>query len=133
MSKSQLPAKVIARLNGAAGEVGVPITVTCGPPTSVEPASGVATSTHASAAVTMASPLDVLTIELELPPALPIPDWPPKAALIVIGDFVVLVKLSSQRPQFALLLIKTEREIVTPPRSSDCVVVKRLTPSKVNP
>ncbi len=80
------------------------MTVTCGPPTSVAPASGVAASTHASAAVTMVSPLDVLTIELELAPALPIPDCPPKATLIVIGDVVVLVKLSSQRPQFALYL-----------------------------
>src|SRR5438128_2094744 len=95
VSKSQLPANVIAPLKGIAGKVGVPITVTCGPPTGVVPASGVATSTHASAAVTMASPLDVLTIELELPGAaplaVPIPDWPPKAALMVIGDCVVLV------------------------------------------
>src|SRR5262249_62219974 len=97
------------------------MTVTCGPPTSVVPASGVATSTHASAAVTIASPLDVLTIELELPGAapvaVPIPDWPPKAALILIGDFVLLVKGSSQRPQFALLLMKADPGVTTPPRA----------------
>src|SRR5262249_9984983 len=135
--KSQLPAKVIAPVKGAAGELGVPSTVTCGPPTSVAPASGVATSTHESAAVTIASPLDVLTMELEFPGAVPVavpmPDWPPKATLIVVGDVVVLVQLASQRPQFALLLMNTEREIVTPPRSIDCVVVNRLTPSKVRP
>src|SRR4051812_18298694 len=113
------------------------MTVACGPPTGVVPASGVAASTHESAAVTVASPLDVLTIVLALPGAapvgVPIPDWPPNAALIVIGELVVFVKLSSQRPQFAPLLMKTEREIVTPPRSSDCVVVKRLVPSNVRP
>src|SRR5262249_22371537 len=74
VSKSQLPANVIAPPNGCAGVVGVPITVTCGPPTSVVPASGVATSTQASAPVTMASPLDVLTIELELLKPVPTPD-----------------------------------------------------------
>ena len=47
--------------------------------------SGVATSTHESAAVTTASPLDVLTSVLELPPDAPMPDWPPKATLIVSG------------------------------------------------
>jgi hypothetical protein len=99
----------MAPAKGDAMELGVPMTVTCGPPTSAVSASGVATSTHESAAVTTASPLDVLTIELELPGAepvaVPMPDWPPNATLIVIGDLVVLVKLSSQRPQFALLLM----------------------------
>src|SRR5262245_50723000 len=52
---------------------------------------------------------------------------------MVMGAFVVLVKLSSQRPQFAFLLMNTVREIVTPPMSIDCVVVKRLAPSKVRP
>ena len=56
-----------------------------------------ATSTHASAAVTIASPLEVLTIELELAGtalvAVPMPDWPPNAALIVMGDSVVLVSV----------------------------------------
>ena len=46
---------------------------------------------------------------------------------------MVLVKVSSQRPQLALELMKMEREIATPPRSTDCVVMKRLTPSNVNP
>ena len=106
MSKSQLPAKVIAPLKGSAGVLGVPITVTCGPPTSVAPASGVATSTHASAAVTMASPLDVLTSALVDCCA-----GRADARLAAEGDldrqrrFVVLVKLSSQRPQFALRLM----------------------------
>src|SRR5262249_6105250 len=135
--KSQFPAKVIAPANGAAAELGVPMTVACGPPTSVVPASGVATSTHESAAVTTASPLDVLTIELEFPGAVPVavpmPDWPPNATRIVIGDLVVFVKLSSQRPQLALLLMNTDREIRTPPKSIDCVVAKRLTPSNINP
>jgi hypothetical protein len=84
--------------------VGVPITVTCGPPTGVVPAGGVATSTHASAGVTSASPLDVLTSVLGslLTPDAPIPtpDWPPNATLIVSGFSVVLVKLSSQRPSW---------------------------------
>ena len=84
------------------------------------PASGVATSTHASAAVTTASPLDVLTIELDLLPDVPMPDCPPNATLIVIGDFVVLVKLSSQRPQFAPLLM------IDGARDPDAAEVDRL-------
>ena len=97
LSKSQLPAKVIAPLKGSAG-LGVPITVICGPPTSVLPANGVATSTHESAGVTSASPLEVLTSARRLDAAVPMPDWPPNATLIVSGLSVVLVKLSSQRP-----------------------------------
>ena len=68
-----------------AGVVGVPITVTCGPPTSLLPSSGVATSTHESPAVTMASPLDVLTMGSRCRRIAPSPDWPPKATLIVSG------------------------------------------------
>ena len=62
VSNSQFPAKVIAPRKSMAGEVGLPSTVACGPPTSVAPASGVAASAHASAAVTTGSPVDVLTI-----------------------------------------------------------------------
>src|SRR5215475_5255457 len=122
LSTSQSPAKVIAPVKGLAGVLGVPMTVACGPPTRSVPASGVATSTHASAAVTTASPLDVLTIALDLFPAAPMPDCPPNATLIVSGAFVVLVKLSSQRPQFAPLLMMIVLKILTPPRSIDCVV-----------
>jgi hypothetical protein len=64
VSWSQLPVNVIAPPNGA----GVPITVACGPPTSCVPDSGVATSAQESVPVTAASPLEVLTIALELPP-----------------------------------------------------------------
>ena len=84
--------------------------------------------------MTVASPLDVLTSVLELAPGdTPMPDWPPKATLIVSGAFVVLVNVSSQRPQFAPVLTYTEREMVTPPMSTDCVVLKRSTPSKSRP
>ena len=106
MSTSQLPAKVMAPVNGLAAVFGVPITVTSGPPTSVVPASVVATSTHASAAVTTVSPLDVFTIALDLLAGdAPMPDCPPNATLIVSGECVVLVKVSSQRPQSAPLLM----------------------------
>jgi hypothetical protein len=40
------------------------MTVTWGPPTGVEPLNGVAVSTQESPGVTMASPVEVLTIEL---------------------------------------------------------------------
>ena len=50
-----------------------------------------------------------------------------------IGDRVVLVKVSSQRPQFSFLLIYTEREILTPPRLTEFVVANRFTPSNVRP
>ena len=92
-----MPAKVIAPLKGSAGVLGVPITVICGPPTGVAPASGVATSTHESSGVTSVSPLEVLTTVVDTA-AVPMPDWPPKATLILSVLSVVLVKLSIQRP-----------------------------------
>lgn len=67
VSLSQLPVNVIAPPNGA----GVPITVACGPPTSVVPFSGVATSAHVSAAVMLVSPDDVLTRALLFVPDAP--------------------------------------------------------------
>ena len=95
MSNNQLPANVIAPPKGLCGVLGVPITVTCGPPTGCSIAGGgggvfggVAISTHESAAVTTVSPLDVLTSVLVslFPPEAPIPtpDWPPNATLIVM-------------------------------------------------
>ena len=61
-----------------AGEVEhVPVTVICGPPTIASAllvSSGVATSTHASPGATFASPLEVLTMVLALPPVAPSPD-----------------------------------------------------------
>src|SRR2546422_9512457 len=115
-SSSQLPANVIGPANGAADDVGVPITVPCGPPTGVPPLRGVAVSTQSSSAVTIASPLEVLTIELALNGDVcrgsaglvsgsPYPDWPPNATSIVIRDFVLLVNVSSHRPQFAPVLM----------------------------
>ena len=63
----------MAPLNGSARLLGVPITVICGPPTSVAPASGVATSTHESSGVTSVSPLEVLTTFVDVA-AVPMPD-----------------------------------------------------------
>ena|SRR5688572_2382830 len=100
VSVSQLPANVMAPRSG----LGDPMTVICGAPTRVAPEIGVPYSTHASAGVTRASPLDVVTMALELPPIVPMPDWPPNATLMVSGCFVVLVNVSSQRPQLALVL-----------------------------
>src|SRR3954462_14019435 len=115
-SSSQLPANLIAPANGADEDVGVPITVACGPPTGVAPLSGVAVSTQPSLSVTVASPLEVLTIELALNGDVcsrsagsvrgsPYPDWPPNATSIVFVDVVVLVNVSSHRPQFAAVLM----------------------------
>ncbi|WP_028067157.1 hypothetical protein [Solirubrobacter soli] len=88
---------VIAPPNGA----GVPITVACGPPTSVVPFSGVATSAQLSAPVTATSPEDVLTIALEFAPEALYPVCPPNATLTVIGAPVVLRNVSSHRDQLA--------------------------------
>src|SRR5262249_37156085 len=123
----------MAPSNDLAAVVGVPSTVACGPPTMDVPSAGVATSTHESAGVTNVYPLEVLTMALELGPEEPIPDCPPKATLIVIRPFVVLVNVSSQRPQFSPRLMKIDREIVTPPMSTDFVVLNRSMPSKWRP
>lgn len=129
LSYSQFPAKVIAPLKG----LGVPSTVTCRPPTSVDARRGVAYSTHASSGVTTASPLEVATIALVVAPVVPWPDCPPNATRIVTGALVVLVNVSSQRPQLALVLTYTERDTVAPPMSMDWVVRNRSTPSIVRP
>jgi hypothetical protein len=57
----------------------------------------VATSTHESAGVTSVSPLEVLTTAVDTA-AVPMPDRPPKATVIVNVLPLVLVKLSIQRP-----------------------------------
>ena len=87
----------MAPLNGLARVLGVPITVICGPPTSVSPASGVATSIHESSARdhrVAAGGIDHVVDTA----AVPMPDWPPNATAILSVLSVVLVKLSSQRP-----------------------------------
>jgi hypothetical protein len=60
-----------------------------GPPTKRVLASGVATSTHASAAVATASPLEVLTIALDLSPDAPMPDCPPNATSRIVRRDVI--------------------------------------------
>ena len=86
--------------------VGVPMTVTCGPPTSVSSRERrghfdprVGGGDHRVAAGGVDDRARVVRRTRRCP------DWPPNATLIVSGAFVVLVKVSSQRPQFALRLM----------------------------
>src|SRR5947209_1129044 len=111
-SSNQLPANVIAPANVAADDVAVPITVACGPPTGALPLRGVAVSTQSSSRVTIASPLEVLTIELALNGDVCrgsagsvrgslYPHWPPNAPSVVFVELVPVLNVASHLPQFA--------------------------------